>query len=92
MIGATSTPPVEPISAARPKLNSVMRLRSMPISRAASGFSAQARSARPSVVFCNRSHRPRIIAADTPASHTPWVGTRKPPMTNGASPENGGSE
>ena len=43
MIGATTMPPIAPIIAAMAKLNSVMRGTSMPISRAASGFSAQAR-------------------------------------------------
>ena len=47
MIGATRTPPTEPIKAASPKLSSIIRGRLMPISRAATGFSAQARNARP---------------------------------------------
>ncbi len=32
-----------------------------------------------------------MIAADIPASQTPWVGMRSGPRTSGASPENGGS-
>ena len=51
MIGATMMPPIDPIIAASPKLSRIIARRSIPISRAAAGFSAQARSARPSLVL-----------------------------------------
>ena len=91
MTGATRTPPIDPIIAANPKLSSIMARRSIPMSRAAAGFSAQARNARPNVVFRSSTHSPTMMTADTPASQMPCDGIRKPPMTSGASPENGGS-
>src|SRR6516165_1990028 len=58
MIGATTAPPVAPISAASPKLKRVNRATSTPMKRAASGFSAQAVSALPSAVCVIRSQMP----------------------------------
>ena len=78
------------MKAASPKLNSVMRGTSMPMSRAAIGFSAQARKAWPRRVRLSRVQRATIITAEPPASHNPWVGMRRAPKVIGVSPENGG--
>ena len=90
VIGATTMPPIAPIIAASAKLKSVMRGTSMPISRAASGFSAQARSCLPSMVRDSRYHSATMTIAAVPAIQKPCVGTRTPRISTGASPENAG--
>ena len=90
VIGATAMPPSAAMIAARVKLNSVMRGTSMPISRAAKRFSAQARSAMPSRVRASRYQSATMISAAAPTIQKPWVGMRMPSSTTGASPEIGG--
>ena len=87
-IGATTMPPIAPIMAASAKLKSVMRGTSMPINRAASGFSAQARSSLPSKVRDSRNHSATMTISAVPAIQRPCDGTRTPSTSTGASPEN----
>jgi hypothetical protein len=91
VIGATAMPQMPAISAARPKLSSVMRGTSMPMRRAAMRFSAQARNAMPSVVRWIMNHSARMMDAAMPVIQKPCVGMRIPAISTGASPEKGGS-
>ena len=91
VIGATTMPLIPPKSAARTKLRSVMRGTSMPMSRPARRFSAQALSAIPTVVRASRNHSVAMMTMVAPAIQNPWVGTRMPTISTGASPEKGGS-
>ena len=87
MIGATAAPPIAPMSAASPKLNSVRRATSTPMNRAASGFSAHAVSALPTAVRTINSQMPMMMTQEKAAIHSPCDGTRMPNMSIGCSPE-----
>src|ERR1700744_1315728 len=76
VVGATMTPEIAAISVASPKLSSVIRGTSIPISPAAAGFSAQARQDLPSLVLATRNQSAAIHTAVAPNTQKAWVGIR----------------
>jgi len=90
-IGATAMPPIAAMHAASVKLRRVMRGTSIPMSRAAAGFSEHARSASPSAVRMRSVQMQTMMASAAPAIQNPCVGSRMPSTVASASPEKGGS-
>ena len=90
VIGPMTTPPAAPMAAASTKLNTCIRATPMPISAAASGFSAQARKARPTRLPARVSASAMVSTAVSPTSQSPCGASNKPPATIGRSPEKAG--
>ena len=90
VIGPMTTPPAAPMAAASTKLSTCIRATPMPIRAAASGFSAQARKARPSRVPDKVRASARVSTAVSPTSQSPCGGSNRPPATIGRSPEKAG--